>query len=150
MSLFSFLFFLKKFFNLFFFLYSPGFVPLEVHPLTVTHPTLPSLTISKRMSPPHPYPSHETSLLPGPQVSQGLGSSSLTEYNAGCPLLHMWCGRHIIWCVLLGWWSSVWEISGIQVSWDCWSSYRVAILSFFQLFPNSITGVTQPLSINCE
>jgi hypothetical protein len=31
------------------------------------------------------------------------------------------------------WWSSVWEISGVQINWDCWSSYRIAILlSFFQ------------------
>jgi hypothetical protein len=30
----------------------------------------------------------------------------------------------------------------VQVSWDCCSSYRVTLLlSFFQLFPNSITGV---------
>jgi len=36
------------------------------------------------------------------------------------------------------WWLRVWEILGVQVSWDCWSSYRVALLlSFFQLFPNS-------------
>jgi hypothetical protein len=29
---------------------------------------------------------------------------------------------HISWCMLRGWWFSVWEISGIQVNWDCWSS----------------------------
>jgi hypothetical protein len=47
------------------------------------------------------------------------------------------------WCMLSGWWLSVWEILGVQVSWDCWSSYRVALLlSFFQLFPNSTTVVT--------
>jgi hypothetical protein len=41
------------------------------------------------------------------------------------------------------WWSNVWEISGVQVNWDCWSSYRVTflLLSFFQPFPNSTTGV---------
>jgi hypothetical protein len=50
-------------------------------------------------------------------------------------------GPHIRWCMLPGWWSSVWEISGVQVNWDCWSSYRDALLvSFFQLFPNSTTG----------
>jgi hypothetical protein len=30
------------------------------------------------------------------------------------------------------WWSSVWEISGVQINWDCWSSYRITLLlSFF-------------------
>jgi hypothetical protein len=44
--------------------------------------------------------------------------------------------------MLSGWWLSVWEISGVQVSWDCWYSYGSALLlSFFQLFPNSTTGV---------
>ena len=49
---------------------------------------------------------------------------------------------HISWYMLPGWWSSVWEILGVQVNWDCWSSYRVALLLiFFQLFPYSTTGV---------
>jgi hypothetical protein len=48
---------------------------------------------------------------------------------------------HISWCTLPGWWSSVWEISGIQVNWYCWSSYRVTFhLSIFWVFPNSTTG----------
>jgi hypothetical protein len=51
-------------------------------------------------------------------------------------------GPHISWCMLSVWWSSVWKISKGQVSWDCWSSLRVVLLlSFFQLFPNSTTGV---------
>jgi hypothetical protein len=28
----------------------------------------------------------------------------------------------------------VWEISGVQISWDCWSSYRVALLSASSCF----------------
>ena len=52
-------------------------------------------------------------------------------------------GPHISWYMLPGWCSSIWEISGFQVNWDCWSSYRVALLlSFFQLSPNSITRVS--------
>ena len=53
-------------------------------------------------------------------------------------------GPHISWCMLPGWWwSSVWEISRVKVNWDCWSSYRATLLlSFFQLFPNSNTGVS--------
>jgi hypothetical protein len=39
-------------------------------------------------------------------------------------------------------WSSVWEISGVQINWDCWPSCWIALLlSFFQSFPNSTTGV---------
>jgi hypothetical protein len=52
-------------------------------------------------------------------------------------------GPHISWCMLPGWWSSVWEISGVQLNWNCWSSYRVALLlSFFQFPPNSTTGIS--------
>ena len=29
---------------------------------------------------------------------------------------------YISWCMLPGWWLSVWEISRVQVNWDCWSS----------------------------
>jgi len=48
----------------------------------------------------------------------------------------------LTWCMLTGFCVSIWEISGIQVNWDSWSSYRVVlILSFFQLSPNSTTGV---------
>ena len=50
---------------------------------------------------------------------------------------------HIIWCMLPGWWSSVWKTLQVQVNWDCWSSYRVTLLlSFFQFFPNSTTEVS--------
>ena len=49
---------------------------------------------------------------------------------------------HISWCNLPDWWSSAWEILEVQVNWDCWSSYRFSLLSFFQLFPNSTTGVS--------
>jgi hypothetical protein len=42
-------------------------------------------------------------------------------------------GPHISWYMLSVWWSTVWEILGDQVSWDCWSFYRIAILfSFFK------------------
>ena len=51
-------------------------------------------------------------------------------------------GPHIGWFMLPGWWPSVWEISEVQVGWDCWSSYRIALLlSFSQHFPNSTTGI---------
>jgi hypothetical protein len=50
--------------------------------------------------------------------------------------------------MLPGWWSSVWEISGVQVNWDCWFSYRnqqsptALLFRFFQIFPNLTTGVS--------
>jgi hypothetical protein len=63
------------------------------------------------------------------------------------------CWRtHISWYMLPGWWSSVWEISGVQVNWDGWSSYQVAhLLRFFQPFPNLATGVSSffPL-VGCQ
>ena len=49
------------------------------------------------------------------------------------PLLYVCWGPHISWCMLPVWWSSVWEISGVQTNWDCWYSYRITLLlSFFQ------------------
>jgi hypothetical protein len=79
----------------------------------------------------------------GPQISGGLGAFSLTESIPSSPLLYTCWGPHSSWCMLPGWWLSVWEISVVKVNWDCWSSYRVSLLlSFFQLFPNSTIGVT--------
>ena len=39
----------------------------------------------------------------GPQVSQGLGASSLTEARPGSPLLYMCWGLHIRWGMLPSW-----------------------------------------------
>jgi hypothetical protein len=79
----------------------------------------------------------------GPPVSWGLVISSLNEHRPGSPLLYVFWGPQIIWYMLPVWWSSVWEISGVQVNWDCWSSYRIALLlSFFQSFPNSNTAIS--------
>jgi hypothetical protein len=79
----------------------------------------------------------------GPPVSWGLGASSLTEPRPCSPLLYMCWEPNNSWCILTCWWSSVWEISGVQINWDGWSCYRVTLLlSFSQPFPNSITGVS--------
>jgi len=64
------------------------------------------------------------------------------QKQTGSPWLYMCWGPHISWCALSGWWFSVWEILGVQVSWEYWSSYRVLLLSFVQLFHNSTTGIT--------
>jgi hypothetical protein len=90
---------------------------------------------------PSPHPTRPLNFL-GPAFSGELGASSLIEPRPSSPQLYMCWGPHISWCTL-GWWSSIWEISGVQVNWDCWSSYRVTLLlSFFQLLPNSTTGVS--------
>jgi hypothetical protein len=112
-----------------------------IHPQMVSHPIPPSYSpISRRISW-HPI-THPTWPLNSLGPPWGLGASSLIEPTSS-PLLYECWGLHISWCMLPGWWSSVWEISGIQVNWDCWSSYRVALLlGFFQPFPKSTTGVS--------
>ena len=49
-------------------------------------------------------------------------------------------GPHISWCIIPGWWSGVWDISGVKINWDCWFSHRAILLSFFQPLFNSTTG----------
>jgi hypothetical protein len=81
---------------------------------------------------PHPQPIWPLNTL-GPPVSWGLVASSLNERRLRSPLLYLCWRPHISWCMLSVWWSSVWEISGVQVNWDCWSSCRIALLlTFFQ------------------
>jgi hypothetical protein len=60
----------------------------------------------------------------------------------------MYWGLHNSWYTLPAWWSSVWENLGVQDNCDCWSYYKVfLLLSFFQLFPNSTTGVSSFCSL---
>ena len=45
-------------------------------------------------------------------------------------------------CMLFGWWHSLWELPGLQVSWHCCSSCVVAIpFGSFIPSPNSSIGV---------
>ena len=62
-------------FNLFGF-FCPVIIPLDVHPVTVTHPIAPTST--PRGCPHSPPPIIPSPSL-GPYVSQDLGASSLTE-----------------------------------------------------------------------
>jgi hypothetical protein len=64
----------------------------------------------------------------GLQVFWGLGSFSLTEARPGSPLLYMCQGSLTIYRMLPDWCLSVWEISGVWVGWDWWSSYGVTLL----------------------
>jgi hypothetical protein len=111
----------------------------SIHLPTVPHPIPPPhLPVSMWTYPP-PHSSWPLNSL-GPPVSWGLSASSLNKHRPWSPLLHVCWGPHMSWCMLSVWWSSIWEILGIQINWDCWSSYRIALpLSFFQR--NSSTGV---------
>jgi hypothetical protein len=117
------------------FFYSPDFIPLLTHPLTLSYSIPPTCPCLQEDAPtlPHLHSSIPLHCL-GPQVSLGLGASSLTESRPGSLLLYMCWGPHISRWMLLGWWLSVWEILGVQVSWDSWSSHRFTLLlSFLQL-----------------
>ena len=89
--------------------YTPYFIPILVYLQTALHP----------ITPPHfPVSTHtHTGILNslGPPVFWGLGASSLTESRPSSPLLYMCWEPHISWCMLPGWWSSVWEISGSRL-----------------------------------
>jgi hypothetical protein len=86
---------------------APHPIPASPSPRGCTHPS----------NPHHTTPSHSL----GPQVSQGLGTSShiwgqTRKSSAGYVL-----GPHIR-CMLPCWWLSIWEILRVQASWDCWFS----------------------------
>jgi hypothetical protein len=83
----------------------------------------------------------------GPPVSSGLGASSLNEHRPRSSLLYICWGPHISWYMLSVWWSSFWEIAGVQITWDCLSSNRIALLlSFFQ--PSLIQQEGSAASVN--
>jgi len=97
------------------------FIPLLAHPLTVPHPILPphlclpkDVPISPPLPPPLPPP-HQSSKLPGASSLLKVRYISLTEPRPGSPLLYLCWGPHLSWCMLPGWWSSVWGISGVEV-----------------------------------
>jgi len=92
--------------------------------------------ISKRMYPPH-HPIRSVNFL-GTAVSLELSASSLTEPRHGISLLYMCWGTspQLVYaaCLVIQYLRDL----GVQINWDCWSSYRVALLlSFLQFFPNS-------------
>ena len=109
-----FIHFLKS--NLFFTL--PIFFPLPlIHPPVFPHPIPPSHPLSMWMSLPPPY---LTSKHPG--VSSLLrvtciisGWTQTWQSSTVCVL-----GASYHWYMLPVWWSSVWEILGAQINWDCW------------------------------
>jgi len=130
------------------YLYSPVIIPLLDLPLTVLHP-IPPPPMPRGC--PNNHHSTRSSHSLGPQISQGLGTPSLTESRPSSPLLYMCQGPHFNCCMLSGWRISVWETSRDQVSSDCWSYYGVALpLSFFLIFTNSTTGVPGCSLFGCK
>ena len=73
--------------------YNPVIIPLLVCPPTVPHPIPPppSPRGCTRTLTPYHHPARPLHSL-GPQVSQGLGDSLLTEARPGSPLLYMCVG----------------------------------------------------------
>ena len=55
-------------------------------------------------------------------------------------------------CISFGWWLSLWELPGVQVSWHCCSSYGVVIpFSSFKPSPNSSIGLLDlSAMVGCE
>lgn len=111
----------------FLFSYTPDFIPFPIYLLIV-----PILYLFPAMPPspwgcPHPTHTNRTLNSLGPPVSWVLGAFSLTEPGPSSPLQYMCRELHISWCMLLSWWSSVLEITEIQLDWDCWSSYMIII-----------------------
>jgi hypothetical protein len=109
-------------------------------------------------SSPGPPPNHIPYLLPhlhlhttrplnslGPPVSWGLCASSLTEPRPSSRLLCMCWRPHISWCMLPGWWSSVWESwggGGGRLIETAGSPTGLPSPQFLSAFPNSPTEVS--------
>jgi hypothetical protein len=122
--------------------YSLVFALLPVYcPPTVPHSISPPPP--KGCVPPAP-PHTRSPGLPSPwglKYVEMLGTSSLRGQTRQSSALYV-SGALYQPCMLPDWWLSVWEISVVQVSWDCWSSYGISLLHcFFQPFLNSTTGV---------
>lgn len=115
---------------IFFIFYNPVIILLPFCPSTILTPFfLPIHSIfSKRMCPPPTPTTAKPPHFGRSQVPQGLGESSFTEARPSNPLLYMSWGPPICRCMLPRWWLSVWEFSGIQVIWHCWSSYGIWLI----------------------
>jgi hypothetical protein len=130
------------FYSLIFF-YSPDFIPLLVHPPTVSHPITPPSTPHFEKHVPTPPPPHKTSPLsenPGISRVRCIFSDWVQTRKsfAGYVFEVSYQPVCAAWLV-----AQCLRDPQVQVSWDLWSSYGVALLlSFFQLFSNSTTMVT--------
>ena len=107
------------------FFYTPYSIPHPSSTFWLLHiPHLLTTTPCLHMDAPTPHPTSPLNSL-GPPFSWGLGASSLNEHRPGSPLQYVCWGPHISWYMLTVWWSSVWEIPGVQINWDKCTAYRV-------------------------
>jgi hypothetical protein len=121
--------------NLFIYLFIYLFI-LQIFSPTPSLPSNCSIPLPHPLSPwggSYPFTTHPMWPLNSlePPVSWGLGASSIIEHRPSSPLLYVCWGPHISWYMLSVWWSSVWEISEIQINWDCGSSYNIDLLLSF-------------------
>jgi hypothetical protein len=128
---------------------------LLIHWLIAIHilftPHLPFDCSTSHTSSPHPSP-RECHPHPIPHLTSKLsGASSLlrvkciisewtqTQKSSTICILGASCQQEYAVCLVV----QCWEISGVQINWDCCSTYRFSLLlSFFQSFPNSTIGVS--------
>ena len=120
------------FFNSFFTVYIPFPAPTPIHHLTSPHPTHPPHPTLSPWGYPHPPP-HLTSKLSGAssrlrikciisEWTQTQKSSTVYVLGASYQLVYAVC--LVVQCL---------RDLGVQINWDCWSSYRITLLlSFFQ------------------
>jgi hypothetical protein len=121
----------NAFFKYEFIFYSPYSIPCSsIYPPTALHPILP----------PHPTPvstwifqppHHLTSKLPGTSSLLWVRCiiSEWTQDKKSFTVCVLGVSYQLVYSV---WWSRDWEILKVHMNWDCWSSYRIALLlSFF-------------------
>ena len=133
----------REFLNLILFLiYFLQFIfhslPPTPSPLYLLHiPCLLTTPLCLHVDIPNPHPTWPLNSL-GPPVSWGLGASSLNEHRPRSPLLYVCWGPHINWCMLSVWWSSVWEISGVQINWDYKHKFLESSLTTYSFRKTSV------------
>ena len=134
-----------KYFSFFFYCFSVlKLVIFFIYTQMLPPPSLPSQSSSPHSPSFHlwdgaPIPGHPPSL--GHRVLTGLAESSATGDRQGS--WSTWTSP----CTLFGWWLSLWELPGVQVSWYCCSSSEVALpFTSFNSSPNFPTLHHRPQS----
>jgi hypothetical protein len=124
--------------------YTPDFTPFSVLPPNVQYPIPPPFSLSLQDCP-HSQPhqaskfSEASSLLRCifSEWTQTLQSSAV--YVLGTSYQLVYAAWLVVQCL---------RNLGVQVNWDCWSSYRVSLLLIFlHLFSNSTTGISSFYSL---
>jgi hypothetical protein len=104
--------------------YSPPYLPSNC---STSHTSFTPHTLYKNVSTPHLQTTRNLNSLELP-FSWKLVASIQIEHRPSNSLLYVCWRPHISWHILSPWLSRVLDILGEQVNWDCWSSYRAALL----------------------